>query len=503
MPITKAVASSVKTPGFYLTVNLLGPPSNPGTAPHRALIMAPKASAGTITPNTEVRQCYGEADVAVALGAGTPGHLAAKRLFQRYGLAAVDVVAPTASAGAAATATQTFTGPATENSTIRFRIHGRQIDVAWLNGEAATTFVTRAVAAINEQTDDLFVIASDAGSGSILYTAKVAGPWGNDVRLWAAIREGGGGIAVTANPTNATGGTTEPTFATALGLVSTTEYTRIVACLSNADATDTSSASNAERLAVHLQTYGIGRSSRLQVGLVGHTGTVANAKAGAIDRNSAVMGYIFGRSWDDLPAELAGQQAGSALRGLTVRANYNRIGEQCDLYGPRDAVTNKLTDAETEDLLSNGVTPLDVDPLTGALYLVQPITTHSTFSGAPDYRAYHLSDVDGMFDIFRDLRTSLPQEFANASISPDLPAGADPLPAGVVEERDVRAFVVSRLRFKVREGVAQGAQLDTAITNGDLVVAIDETDGGQVNIFVPTAIIKPLAKFGVVGSKVA
>lgn len=498
----KAVASNVKTPGFYLTINLLGPAQNPGLATLRALIMAPKSSAGNITANTEVRQCYGPDDVATALGAGTPGHLASKRFFQRYPLGSLDVIAPTVSAGAAATATQTFTGPATENSTIRFRIHGRQIDVAWLNGEAATTFVTRAVATINQQANDLFVTASDATGGSLLFTAKAAGPWGNDVRLWAGIIEGGGGIAVTVNPANATGGTTEPTFATALTTVSTREYRRIIPCLSNADAADTSSSSNAERLANHINTFETGAAALLQVGVVGVTGSTANAKAGAIDRNNEAVQYVLGRSWDDLPCELAAAEAGDALRWATVRSNYNRIGNAHDLYGPRDVVTNKLSATEIEDLLNNGVSPLDVDT-TGVPFLVAPITTHSTSGGAPDYRAYHLSDTDAMYSVFGDLRTAVPQEFKNSSISPDLPAGADPLPAGVVEVRDVRAFIVSRLRGQVRAGVVQGPALDLAVQNNELQVSIDENDESQVNIFVPTKIIKPLAKFGMYASKAA
>jgi phage tail sheath gpL-like len=502
MAIQKAVASSVKTPGFYLLLNLLAAPANPGTAPLRALIMAPKSSAGTITANTEVRQCFGPTDVATALGAGTPGHLAAKRLFQRYGLAAVDVVAPTASAGSAATASQTFTGPATENSTIRLRVHGRIIDVAWLSGETPTQFCVRAAAAVNALGDDLFVTAA-GNVGSIDYTVKIAGPWGNDVRLWAGIIAGGGGIAVTVNPTNATGGTTEPTFATALTLVSTIEYARIVGCLSNADAADTSSSSNGERLANHINAHESGLGALLQVGVVGNTGSIANAKAGAIDRNNEAMEWPLGRSWDDLPCELAGAEAGDALRCIAIRPNFNRINNVHDLYGPRDVVTNKLTAAETEDLLNNGVTPLDVDPLTGVKFLVQPITTHSVSGSAADFRCYHLSDVDGMYAVFRDLRVAIPQQFPNCSISPDLPPGADPLPAGVVELRDVRSFVISRLRFWTRQGVVNKLALDASIDNGEFIVEIDDVDEGQVNVFIPTKILKPLAKFSVVGSKVA
>lgn len=502
MPITKAVASSVKTPGVYVLVNLLGPAANPGTAALRTLIMAPKSSAGNITPNTEVRRCFGADDVATALGAGTPGHLAAKRFFQRFGLGSLDVIAPTESAGAAATGTQSFTGPATENSTIRFHVHGRIIEVAWLNGESAATFVTRAVAAINEHSTDLFVTAA-ADTADIDYTAKVKGPWGNDVRLFASIYSGGGGIAITANPAALTSGTTEPNFTTALQTVSTTEYARIVACLSNADATDTTSSSNAERLATHLTNLQTGSAALLQVAVVGHTGSTTNAKAGAIDRNHPAFEYALGRGFDDLPAELSGAEAGDALAGVTRRANFNRINNVHDLYGPRDVVANKLSEVEKEDLLSNGVTPLDVDPLTGKVYLVAPITTHSTFGGSPDYRAFHLSDTDAMYQIVRGLRTAVKQEFANASITEDLPAGADELPAGVVEVRDVRAFTVSYLRGQVREGVVSAERLDRAIENDDLSVGIDDIDHAQVNIFLPLGIIKPLSKIGIVASKVA
>lgn len=502
MSIPKAVASSVKTPGLYLLVNLLGSPANPGTAVNRALIMAPKSSAGNITADTEVRQCFGPVDVATALGAGTPGHLAAKRLFKAFGLASVDVVAPAASGGAAATGTQTFTGPATENSTIRFRVHGRIIDVPWLNGEAVATFHARAILAINAQSDDLFVTAAGT-SPNLVYTAKVAGPWGNDVRIHASIHEGGGGIAITANPAALTGGTTEPTFATALTLVSTKEYRRIVPCLSNADASDTSSSSNAERLANHINSFETGLSALLQVGVVGHTGTIANVKAGAIDRNNEAMQYVYGQTFDDLPCELAGAEAGDALRCIAIRANFNRIGNQHVLYGPRDVVAEKLTAAEIEDLLNNGVSPIDVDSLTGAIFIVRPITTHSLFAAAPDYRALDLPETDGMYTVFGDLRTALPQQFPNCSISEDLAPGADALPAGVVERRDVEAFVFSRLNFWARAGVVNKVALDAAIELGEIIVEIDASDETQVNIFVPTKIIKVLAKFSVVGAKVA
>lgn len=502
MTIPLAVAPAVKTPGLYLVVDLLGEPANPGSGALRALILAPKGSGGNIVNNTEVRTVFGADDVATALGAGTPGHLAAKRLFAQNGLATLDVVSPTPSAGVAATGTQTFTGPATQNSSIRFRAHGRVVDVAWNNGESATTFVIRAVAALNAQGADLALTAA-ANAGSIDYTAKLAGAWGNDIQINASILDGGGGIAVSVNPAALTAGTLEPDFTTALSTVATREYRRIVPVLSNADATSAAGTSNAARLAAHIDANETGNGAKLQVGLVGHTGTLANVQAGAIARNNEAFEYVYGQNYEDLPGELAGAEAGDALKWIPIRANYNRIGNKLLLRGPRDTVADKLTAAETETLLNNGVTPLDVEQLTGEIFLVRPITTHSLNAGSPDYRALDLSDTDGMYSVAADLRTALPVEFAHTSITPDLPAGVNRLPAGVTERRDVEAFVVSRLQLHVNGGVVQSDKLDASIENGELIVQINASDSSQVDIFLPLAIVKPLAKLGVVAQKLA
>lgn len=502
MTIPLAVAPATKTPGLYLVVDLLGDPANPGSDVLRALLICPKGSAGNLTNNTEVRQLFGPDDAATAFGSGTWGHLAAKRFFKQNPLGQLYAISPTPSAGVAATGTQTFTGPATQNSVIRLRVHGRVIDVAWNNGESATTFVTRAVAAIAALSADLALTAA-ANSGSIDYTAKAAGLWGNDILINASILSGGGGIAITANPASLSAGTLEPDFTTALSTVSTQEFRRIIGVLSNADATSSAGTSNAARIAAHIDARETGNQALLQVGVVGHTGSIANVQTGAIARNNEAFEYVFGQNFEDLPGELAAAEAGDALKWIAIRANYNRINNKLDLYGPRDVVAEKLTEAETESLLSNGVTPLDVQLLTGELFVVRPITTHSVNGSSPDYRALDLSDTDGMFTVAQDLRSALPIEFANTSITPDLPAGQNRLPAGVTERKDIQAFVESRLSRWVDLGVVQGDKLDASITAGELIVQINATDPSQVDIFLPLAIVKPLAKLGVVAQKIA
>jgi phage tail sheath gpL-like len=166
-------------------------------------------------------------------------------------------------------------------------------------------------------------------------------------------------------------------------------------------------------------------------------------------------------------------------------------------------VGEKLTGNEVEDLLSNGVTPIDQQPITGELFTVRPITTHSLSGATPDYRAFDLSDTDGMYTVAEDIRDSLPIEFKNCSITANLPAGVNRLPAGVVEIKDVKAFVVSRLGLWVDLGVVDGARLEASIQAQELIVELNASDATQVDIFMPLAIIKPLAKMGVVAAKVA
>lgn len=496
-----AVAPGVKTPGTYLSVDLLGGVANPGNGNQRILVIATQnTTGGDITDDTEVRQVFGADDAAVALGEGNVGHLAVDRIFAANGNAPVDVISPTAGAGAAATGTQTFSGSATENSTIRFRVHGRTIDVGWLNGEAVAVFQARAVAAINGRASELFVTVGGV-SPDIDYTAKAFGPWGNDVRINASVVEGGAGITISVNPATLTTGVTEPDITNALATVATRTYRRIVLCASNADASATGSSANPDRLKVHINALDSGNQAKLQVGMVGHTGIIADVKAGAIDRNEESMQYTYGQDFEDLPGEVAGWDAGDAMAGVAIRPNYNRIGNQALLYGPADVVTSKMTGTEIEDLLRNGVTPIDLAPITNQPFLVRPITTHSLNGVNPDFRAFDMSDVDGTYSVGEDLQQVVPVEFANASLSPDLPPGADPLPPGVVEEKDIKAFILSRFEFWATQGVIDRTKLEAALLNDELIFQINATDPTQFDVFGLAFIIKPLAKIGVVLSK--
>lgn len=504
MALPKAVTSSTKTPGFYLLINLLAGAANPGTAVLRALMIAHKRTTGTIAEGTEVRQCFGADDVKTALGEGVLGHLAAIQMFLAFGNLSLDVVCPAVPSGAVAEQTFTLSGTTTDTNQFMFDVAGRQIGpVAWAAGEAIAVMRARVIAAINAVRPLPGVAQNGGDAAEVDFVAHTAGTWGNDITIGVKKLSGTGGAIAVGGATLA-GGAGELDITTVLGLVSTTEYAAIGLATSNADATLNTTSSNAERLQTHIEAQKSGLDALLQYGFVGHTGSIANVKNGAIGRNGVDLTYAYAQNAQSLPAELMGWELGDAMRWYQQRPNYNRIGNRAPhLSGSKDPVADKLTPPEKEDLLNNGVAPYDFAPRSTELALVAPITTHSFDSaGAPDYRAYYQSDVWGQNAVARDLRVAVPQEFPNCSVTEDLPPGSDDLPPGVVERKDVHTFVISRIRaWGTRLGVVDPTYLETVIEDGSLAVQIDESDKSQVNIFIPDRIIKPLAKFSAVFHK--
>ncbi|WP_437759485.1 hypothetical protein [Sorangium sp. So ce1389] len=508
MSIPVAVSPATKSPGFYQLLNLLAGPASAGLSGLRALIISPKSSAGTITANSQVVQTVSGADhVKTLLGPGTPGHLAAVALFRAHGLAKVDVVAPTASAGAAATGTITLddTTPISAAQTVTATIKGVPITISWLVGETDTTAATKLVAAINGATDKLPVTASN-GNGTltaVTLTAKIAGPWGNDTRYRVTLSDGAGG-SVTAAGATLTGGTTEPDFSTVLGLVQTTEYDFILPCVSNADAQSNSATSNPGRIKTHIDAYDSGAQPLYQQQVVGCTGSLASTKTGAIGRNHGPTQYVLCVNGESLGCEWAGWEVGRRLKAEELDPAVNRIGDEIEgLYGPFDLVGDKPTAIETEDALSSGISIVDFDAQ-GDPFMVRPITTYSQdANGNPDYRLLDVSGVSGAYAFMKDLRVSVPTEFKGAKLSKDQAPGDDPLPAGVVEERDIKSFVLSRASLFVSRGILRRDKLNEAVANGTFIVQVDATDESQVNIVLPFGIVKPLAKFSMVGQRVA
>jgi phage tail sheath gpL-like len=158
---------------------------------------------------------------------------------------------------------------------------------------------------------------------------------------------------------------------------------------------------------------------------------------------------------------------------------------------------DRPTAAECETALDGGVSLITYTEYSEAEQLVRAVTCRGS-----DKRCTDVQNVSATYVVSRDIRDNLPLAFPNAKITPDVEEGDDPPPAGVIEERDIKAWDINRLRAWQNKGVIQKASLDQAIADGSLVVQVNESDPTQVDMVLPFKIVQPLAKFGVVPQRI-
>lgn len=505
MTIPLAVAPSQLTPGLYLVVNLLAGASSAGTGQLRVALMSPKTTAGDLTDDTEVRAGGGPDTASTAFGPGSLGHLAAKLLYAKFPAAVVDFIAPASGAGLA-TLNVTLSGVPTGNNTVRFDIMGRVFDIAWLVGESADDVKVKVIAKILELTQDIYVTAVTGGVGIVTINGKDPGNAGNDVLVKATLvnaATGSEAVAGAAVPTNLAGGTTDPDFTTALSNLEGREYPVILPCLSNTDVANIAATNNLKRVVTHIDSLNTGLRAKLQQVVAGFTGTLAQATATTVDSeslgNSNDGELVLATAGRGLPSELGGREVGDWLAFYSIDPAANRIGNEMDGYiGAEDTIAETPTLSESETALGNGVSIISYTD-GGAPFMVRPITTHSKDSaGGQDLRLLDVQNVVATYVVSRRLRSSLPAEFPNAKVVKDTPEGEEPPPRGVIEERDIKGFVISELRAEQDRGIITRASLDAAIADDTLIVQVNEQDATQVDIVTPFKIVPPLAKTGLV-----
>jgi phage tail sheath gpL-like len=502
-----AVDPSNPVPGTYIRVDLLRGASSAGAlALHALVISPPQTGQGDIAVDTEIRPVFSAEDVLQAQGKSL-GYLAWKAMFANDPACLVDLISCTESAGAAAAQTLTFAGTPTSNMSFRLWVMGNAIDLSWNVGESVTTAKTNAITQISRYLASLFCAASPGSGGVVNLTANSKGPAGNDVRLRIKVTAGAGGTATLGGPT-LTGGTTEVDMTTALATASAKQYDFILLCTSNADA-QAASSSNPGRAKTMINANNTGRTAKLQQLVYGSTGTFGLAKVSAIGLNEPTAEHICSVNDESLPCELAGAELADRMRRRRRESNANRVNQPLlGIKGSADIVGDQPSDPESTDALNNGVSPVGY-AANGAPIILRSITTHSQdTAGNADRRCFDVNEVDGLYDYTKDIRAFVQQTYQSpdgqVKIAKDRQPGDDPLPEGVVEERDVRSSIATHtLTVWVPKGVIDGAAFQAAVDNGTFKATIDAGDPTQLDVFIPASCYKILAKIGITVAKVA
>jgi phage tail sheath gpL-like len=498
--IPLAAPPTSPTPGFWLVVNLKPQNVAPGSQTLRGLIVAPSnLTPGTlpITADTEVRSGVSTADCEAACGIGSLASLMCQSLRDEFGAAQLDLVSPTASGGAAATANFTFSGTPTVAYTIRWVISGRTIDVPWNAGDPPETLKANCITYIGRKVNDLYVSATTGGTGIVTITAHGKGPVGNDVTVRCKLVGGtGGSVSDTTSGGKLAGGTTEPDFTAALATVNGIEYDFIGLAISNADAVSTTG--NVQKAQTHVNALNTGPQSKLSQIIVGHTAARTLVPAVAANLNDQICEVINAQNADDLPCEVTGAEMGDRMEWRALYYNYNRINNALGLYGSPNPVTDNPSPAQSDASLLAGVSLISYGQ-NGGCYVLRAVTTYTATATGAQVLPTDCNEIDAIYDYGKDLRAAVPTEFAHARVIKNLSDETqDEIPEGCVEERDIQAFIETRTRqFWVPKGVIDGAKFEAAVAAKQLIVQVDGVDATQVDIFIPVSAVKNLAKFSV------
>ncbi len=500
MSIPQAAPPTSPSPGLWLTVDLKPKIVSPGSQPLKILLMAPSnASGSSITDNTEIKPLYSVTDAETYGGTGSLASLGYASIQRRCPTARVDLIAPAKSGGNTASGTFTASGAITTSGTVRCTISGLAIDVPWNVGENAAAFHTKAVSYIGRYADKLYATASTTGTAVDL-AANGPGPAGNDITIRCSIIEGCAGGSITASGARLTGGTTEPDFTTALAQIQGDEYDEIVLCLSNADAVSTTG--NVARTLAAVNSLNTGNRAKLQQIIVGHTGARSSARSATTTANDQVLEIVTAQNADSLPCEFAGEEAGDRAFQRSKYYSKNRIDTTFpNLKGSPNPITDNPTTADSDASLLAGLSIIGYSS-DGAPYLIRAVTSYNHTATNAQVLPTDCNEIDAMYEVAKDVRAYLPVEYAGCSVARDQEEGDEEMPEGVVEERDIKASIISRIdNFWIPKGVIQGPAFHTAVLNGELIVQVNDTDETQVDIFVPLKPIKNLAKLGVYVAK--
>jgi phage tail sheath gpL-like len=495
------------TPGLWLRVDLVPSTASPGSSTLRALIAGPKnQGAGDITVETEIRTVYSLSEVETAAGVGSLPALAYAALTAADPMAQVDLICPTASAGNQAAGAIALSGTVVDGTACCF-IDGVEIQVPIYAGEALTVWRDRAVELIGRHAHEIHYTPSAGSAGSVTLTAKAKGPAGNDGVFRCKLIDASG---MTLAATQPSAGSTELDYSTALGNCASREYDYIGLCLSNADAESTTG--SVADLQDHINGHNSGLGAKLQQGVVGHIGTIAQAKVVTAVLNDQVMQYKTCSNAEALPCQVMADEIGDRMKRRRLEYNANRIGTLMRVPGSSDPIGDApIAPTETDDALSHGVSLCSYNSA-GLPYLLRAVTTYQETTGGSAVLCTDCNEVDALYDFAKDLRTKLITEYSGKKVTESATEASDtpeePLPENVVETNEIKASIVAVTEgFWIPKGVIDRTSFRAAVdptSDGEkLAVSVNDTDETQVDIYIPAKACKVLAKIGVYVRKVA
>lgn len=354
----ETIPSSIRKPGKYFEFNTkLAVRTLPANA-QRVLIVGQRLAAGSIAALTPTLM-FSDAEAAAGFGAGSQAHRMVRAVIKANAYADITVCAvDDKEAGVAASGSYVF-ATATASGSAICQVGGDTVEAPVTKGDTGSA-IAAALKTAFDKLPDLTVTAASADA-TLTLTAKHKGAYGNGISLGFAATNG----CTTATVTAMASGSGDAEITPALAAVFGEQY-HVIACASTEN-------TNLTALRTHLEAVSGAIEQRPGIGVYGQTGALAATTTAAGDLNTGrvVSAYLRG-------SRSHAMEIGAAMAGvLAFEEDPARPLNTLELKGIlAPAVADRLSRNEQENLLANGVTPLEVGP-GNRVQVVRAISTYT------------------------------------------------------------------------------------------------------------------------------
>lgn len=462
------IPASIRKPGKYIEFNTKLAVRTLSTNAQRMLIIGQKTSEGNVA-QLVATTIFSDAEAARYFGYGSQCHLMTRAAIKANAYLDLTVIAlDDATAGTPAAGTVTITGPATSAGALTLYVGNQEVVIGIESADTAAEIATALIAQITDQ-PDLPVIATAGAAGVVNIAAKNDGLCGNDISLGYNI---GGAAGVAVVIVAMTGGLTNPSIATALAVAFAEQYDLI--CTPYNNQTDLTT------LRTHIESVSGPIEQRPAIGVYAMNGALAAATtlSADIDCGSIINPYIrytAATIRKSMPCEIAAAMAAV----MAFEEDPARPLNTLELVGIAvPDITDRLSRNEQENLLRNGVTPLEIGP-GERVQIVRAISTYTlNAQGVTDIALLDITTIRTLNYVRKAIRERIVLRFPREKLSSKTPP-------------KVRSEILDVL-YKLQD--LEIVEEVDANKNG-VIVERDLQDVNRLNAKIPTDVVNCLHVF--------
>jgi len=463
-----SIPSSIRKPGKYIEFNTKTAVRALPANNQRVLIVAQRLAAGTVaalTPTT----VFSDAEAGKYFGSGSIAQLMVRAAIKAYAYLDLTVCAldDSASTPVKRVETLTLTGPATSTGTLTLYIGNVRVQVGINTSDTAVAIATALAAALANLPDLPFTAAQGTtpNDHKITFTAKNAGTVANQVDFACEITA----ASVTGTLAQTTAGSVDPDVSTALAAVFAEEYNIVV--------TPFNDSTSLTALKTHLDSVSGPMEQRPGIGVYGYDGLLASCTTLSAGVNSGRIDCAYLRGTRSPAYEVAA--AFGAVMASASEEDPARPLNTLALTGiAAPAIADRLSRTEQENLLYNGVTPLEVGP-GEVVEIVRAVSTYiHDAQGIDDPSLLDITTIRTLDYVRKAVRERIALRFPREKLSSRTPAAV----------RDQIIDVLDRLEdLEIVEEVDANAD--------GVVVERDEQDVNRLNAKIPVDVVNGLHVF--------